>query len=151
MGGVIVSEKIHNAFMQGPDTGIELFHGHTYSAHPLACAAALACLDVYRDEKLFERARELEPVFEEAVHSLRGSPHVADIRNVGLAAGIDIAPDLSSPGRKGYEVLTRAFADQNLVLRVSGDTIALAPALIVSEAEIANMVGGIRAVLERLE
>jgi beta-alanine--pyruvate transaminase len=151
MGGVIVSEKIHDAFMRGPEGGIELFHGHTYSAHPLACAAALACLDVYREEILFQRARILERVLQEAVHSLREAPHVVDIRNVGLAAGIDIAPDLSNPGRKGYEVLTRAFAEQDLVLRVSGDTIALAPALIVSEAEIARMVEGIRAVLERLE
>ncbi|HLY04573.1 MAG TPA: aminotransferase class III-fold pyridoxal phosphate-dependent enzyme [Rhizomicrobium sp.] len=151
MGGVIVSGKIHDAFMQGPENTIELFHGHTYSAHPLACAAALACLDVYRDESLFERARVLESAFENAVHSLRAAPHVVDIRNVGLAAGIDIAPDLSSPGRKGYEVLTRAFAEQNLVLRVSGDTIALAPALIISESEIARMIEGIRAVLGRLD
>jgi beta-alanine--pyruvate transaminase len=151
MGGVIVSEKIHDAFMQGPEGGIELFHGHTYSAHPLACAAALACIDLYRDEKLFQRARTLELVFEEAVHSLRNAPHVVDIRNIGLAAGIDIAPDLSSPGRRGYEMLTRAFAEENLVLRVSGDTVALAPALIVSETEIARMVEGIRAVLERLD
>ncbi|HEX9159622.1 MAG TPA: aminotransferase class III-fold pyridoxal phosphate-dependent enzyme [Rhizomicrobium sp.] len=150
MGGVIVSAKIHEAFMQGPESGIELFHGHTYSAHPLACAAALACIDLYRAENLFERARAVEPVFEEAVHSLRDAPHVADIRNAGLAAGIDIAPDLSSPGRRGYEVLTRAFTDENLVLRVSGDTIALAPALVVSESEIARMIEGIRAVLDRL-
>lgn len=151
MGGVIVSGKVHDAFMQSADSGIELFHGHTYSAHPLACAAALASIDVYREEKLFERAQSLEPAFESAVHSLRDAPHVVDIRNVGLAAGIDIAPDLSSPGRRGYEVLTRAFAEQNLVLRVSGDTIAFAPALIISEEEIARTVAGIRAVLERLE
>lgn len=150
MGGVIVSEKVHDAFMQGPESGIELFHGHTYSAHPLACGAALACIDIYREENLFERARALEPLFGRAVHSLRDAPHVVDIRNIGLAAGIDIAPDLSSPGRKGYEVLARAFAEQNLVLRVSGDTIALAPALVVSEDEIARMVDGVRAVLERL-
>jgi len=151
MGGVIVSGKIHEAFMQGAESAIELFHGHTYSAHPLACAAALACIDVYREDNLFERAQALEPVFENAVHSLRDAPHVVDIRNVGLAAGIDIAPDLSSPGRKGYDVLTRAFAEENLVLRVSGDTIALAPALVVSEDEIARMVEGVRAVLERLD
>ena len=151
MGGVIVSCKIHDAFMQGPENAIELFHGHTYSAHPLACAAALACLDVYREENLFERARSLESVFGQAVHSLRDAPHVVDIRNIGLAAGIDIAPDLSSPGRRGYEALTRAFAEQNLVLRVSGDTIALAPALVISEDEIARMVDGVRAVLERLD
>src|SRR5207249_12105436 len=104
MGGAIVSKKIHDAFMTGPDHQIELFHGHTYSAHPLACAAALASLDLYRDEGLFERAKSLEPVFGEAVHTLRDAPHVIDIRNVGLAAGIDLAPDLSGPGCRGYEV-----------------------------------------------
>ena len=82
---------------------------------------------------------------------MRDARHVIDIRNVGLAAGIDLAPDLSSPGRRGYDVLTRAYAEENLVLRVSGDTIALAPALIVSEAEIARMVEGLRAVLQRLD
>jgi beta-alanine--pyruvate transaminase len=150
MGGVLVSAKIHDAFMQGPQPGIEFFHGHTYSGHPLACAAALAALDLYREEGLFERAQAMEPVFEDAVHQLRGEPLVADIRNVGLAAGVDLEPDLSEPGRKGYEVLTRAFAEENLVLRVSGDTVALAPALIASEAEIARMVEGLRTVLRWL-
>lgn len=149
MGGVIVSSRIHDAFMQGPPHAIELFHGHTYSGHPLACAAALATLDLYREEGLFARACALEPVFEEAVHGLKGAPYVADIRNVGLAAGIDLEPDLSGAGRRGYEVLMRAFAEENLVLRVAGDTVALAPALVVSEAEIARMVEGLRAVLQR--
>jgi beta-alanine--pyruvate transaminase len=151
MGGVIASRKIYDAFMQGPERGIELFHGHTYSGHPLACAAALASLDLYEEEGLFERALALEPVLENAVHALREAPHVADIRNAGLAAGIDLDPDLSEPGRRGYEVLTRAFADENLVLRVSGDTIALAPALVASEAEIACMVEGVDRVLQTLD
>ncbi|MGH6877809.1 MAG: aminotransferase class III-fold pyridoxal phosphate-dependent enzyme [Rhizomicrobium sp.] len=150
MGGVIASNKIHDAFMQGPERGIELFHGHTYSGHPLACAAALASLDLYREEGLFERARALEPVLEDAVHDLKDAPLVADVRNVGLAAGVDLEPDLSEPGRRGYEVLTRAFAEEKLVLRVSGDTVALAPSLVVSESEIARMVEGLRAVLQRL-
>jgi beta-alanine--pyruvate transaminase len=150
MGGVLASTRIYDAFMQGPERSIELFHGHTYSGHPLACAAALATLDVCRDEGLFERARMIEPVFEEAVHALKGAPHIVDIRNVGLAAGIDLEPDLSGPGRKGYEVLSRAFAEEDLVLRVSGDTVALAPALIASESEIARMVEGLCAVLARL-
>jgi beta-alanine--pyruvate transaminase len=150
MGGALVSEPIYEAFMHGPERNIELFHGHTYSGHPLACAAALATLDVYRDEGLFERARALEPVFEETVHTLKDAPQVVDIRNVGLAAGIDLEPDLSGPGRNGYEVLSRAFAEEDLVLRVSGDTVALAPALIASEPEIARMVEGLRAVLGRL-
>jgi beta-alanine--pyruvate transaminase len=150
MGGVMVSGRVHQAFMQGPQRSIELFHGHTYSGHPLACAAALATLDTYREDGLFARARALEPVFEEAVHALKGAPHVADIRNAGLAAGIDLEPDLSAPGRRGYEALSRAFAEEDLVLRVSGDTVALAPALIASESEIARMVEGLRAVLERV-
>ena len=150
LGGVLVSGHVHEAFMRGPERGIELFHGHTYSGHPLACAAALATLEVYREDGLFERARALEPLFEEAVHALKGAPHVADIRNVGLAAGIDLEPDLSAPGRKGYEVLSRAFAEENLVLRVSGDTVALAPALLATESEIARMVEGVRVLLGRL-
>ena len=95
--------------MSGPDHAIELFHGNTYSGHPLACAAALATLDLYRDEGLFERARKMELVLEEAVHSLKGAPFVADIRNCGMAAGIDIEPDANAPGRRGYEAISRAF------------------------------------------
>ena len=150
MGGVVVSNRIYDAFIHGHSRGIELFHGHTCSAHPLACAAALATLDIYRDEALFARARALEPVLEEAVHALKGAPRVADIRNVGLAAGIDIEPDLSEPGRRGYEVMTRAFAEEELVLRVAGDTIAFAPALVASEEEIARMVERLAAILRRL-
>ena len=147
MGGVIVSNRIHDAFMSGPDNAIELFHGNTYSGHPLACAAALATLDLYRNEGLFERARKMELVLEEAVHSLKGAPFVADIRNCGMAAGIDIEPDANAPGRRGYEAISRAFHDQDMVIRVGGDTIALAPALIATEDEITRMVDGVRAVL----
>ncbi|HEX3667299.1 MAG TPA: aminotransferase class III-fold pyridoxal phosphate-dependent enzyme [Rhizomicrobium sp.] len=150
MGGVLVSKQIFDAFMQGPEGSIELFHGHTYSGHTLACAAALATLDTYREDGLFERAAALEPVLEAAVHALRDAPHVVDIRNVGLAAGIDLEPDLRGPGRKGYEVLSRAFFEEDLVLRVSGDTIALAPALVASESEIGRMIDGLRAVLGKL-
>ena len=150
MGGVIVSNKIFDAFMSGPDHAIELFHGYTYSGHPLACAAGLATLDLCRDEKLFERARKMERVLEEEVHSLKGAPFVADIRNCGLAAGIDIEPDPNAPGRRGAEAIARAFHDQDMVVRIAGDTIALAPALIVSEDEIARMVEGVRAVLMQL-
>jgi len=150
MGGVIVAGHVHEAFMTGPSHAIELFHGHTYSAHPLACAAGLAALDLYRDGGLFARARALEPAFEAAVHSLRTAPRVIDIRNAGLAAGIDIEPDPQAPGLRGYEAMRRAFAEEDLVIRVSGDTIALAPALIASESDIARMVEGVRSVLGRL-
>ena len=150
LGGVIVSNRIHDAFMSGLDHAIELFHGNTHSGHPLACAAGLATLDLYREENLFERGRKMERELEEAVHSLKGAPYVADIRNCGLAAGIDIEPDPNAPGRRGYEAIARAFHDQNMVVRVGGDTIALAPALIVTEDEISRMVEGVRAVLMQL-
>jgi beta-alanine--pyruvate transaminase len=150
MGGVIVSSKIHDAFMSGPEHAIELFHGNTYSGHPLACAAGLATLDLYRDEDLFERALKMERVLEGAVHSLKGAPFVTDIRNCGLAAGIDIEPDPNAPGRRGYEAIQRAFHDQDMVIRAGGDTIALAPALIASQDEIVRMVDGVRAILARL-
>jgi beta-alanine--pyruvate transaminase len=150
MGGAIVSNRIHDAFMGGADHQIELFHGHTYSGHPLACAAALATLDIYRDEELFARARKMEPVLEAAVHALKGAPFVADIRNVGLAAGIELEPDPSAPGRRGHDAIALAFAEENLVIRVGGDTIALSPSLIATEAEIGRMVDGIRGVLTRL-
>jgi beta-alanine--pyruvate transaminase len=150
MGGAIVANKIHDAFMSGPEHAIELFHGHTYSAHPLACAAGLATLDVYRDEGLFERAAKMAGVLEEAVHSLKGAPFVVDIRNVGLAAGIELEPDPSAVGRRGHEAMRRAFAEENLVVRVGGDTVALSPPFIISEDEIARMIEGIRNVLGKL-
>ncbi len=151
IGGVVVKNELHDAFMNGAEHAIEFFHGHTYSGHPLACAAALATLDLYRDEDLFTRAHALEPAFGAAVHALKGAPFVTDIRNVGLAAGIDLEPQPGAPGRRGYDAMRRAFAEENLVIRISGDTIALSPPLIVSEAEIGRMVEGIRAVLGRLK
>ena len=150
MGGAIVSNTIHDAFMSGPDHQIELFHGNTYSAHPLACAAALATLDLYRDEELFPRAGKMEAVLEDAVHGLKGAPFVADIRNVGLAAAIELEPDPQAPGRRGYDAIRLAFAEQDLVIRVGGDTIALSPALIATESDIGRIVEGIRGVLNRL-
>jgi beta-alanine--pyruvate transaminase len=150
MGGVIVSDRIHRAFEGGPDHAIELFHGHTYSAHPLACAAGLAALAIYRDEQLFERAKMSERLLEEAAHSLKSEALVVDVRNVGMAAGIDIDPDSQSPGRRGYEAMCAAFAEEDLLVRVGGDTIALAPALVASEDEIVRMVDGVRRVLGTL-
>jgi beta-alanine--pyruvate transaminase len=151
MGGAIVSNRVHEAFMQGPEHQIELFHGHTYSAHPLACAAALATLDLYRDEGLFERARQMEPVLEGAVHMLKGAPFVTDIRNVGMAAGIELEPDPKAPSRRGYEAIRLAFAEQDMVIRVGGDTIALSPPLIATESDMGRMVDGVRAVLAALK
>jgi beta-alanine--pyruvate transaminase len=148
MGGVVAKKAIHDAFMRGPEHVIELFHGYTYSAHPLACAAGLATLDVYRDEKLFERARALEPAFADAVMGLRGLPNVSDIRTVGLTAAIDLAPLSDGPGVRGYKALESAFHDQSLMIRVTGDTLALTPPLIVSEAEIAEILDKLAKVIK---
>jgi beta-alanine--pyruvate transaminase len=139
MGGVIVKTPIHDAFMRGPEHVVELFHGYTYSAHPLACAAGLAALDLYREEGLFERAKTLEPVWADAAIGLKGLPGVLDIRCVGLTAGIDLASRPDAVGRRAYDAMVRAFEDENLVIRITGDTIALTPPLIVSEAEIGEI------------
>ncbi len=136
MGGVIVREGIYDAFMRGPEHVIELFHGYTYSAHPLACAAGLATLDLYREEKLFERAKALEPHFAEAAMTLKSLPGVLDIRTVGLAAGIDLASRPDAYGERAYEVMDHAFHEIGVMVRVSGETLALSPPLIVTEAQI---------------
>jgi beta-alanine--pyruvate transaminase len=139
MGGVIVRAPIYETFMRGPEHVIELTHGYTYSAHPLACAAALATLDLYRDEGLFERARKLEPIWADAAHGLKGLPNVLDIRTVGLTAGIDLASRPDAVGRRAYDAMTKAFFEENIVIRITGDTIALTPPLIVSEGEIGEI------------
>jgi beta-alanine--pyruvate transaminase len=150
MAGVIARKPIYDAFMRGPEHVVELFHGYTYSGHPLACAAALATLDLYRDERLFERARSLEPLWADAAMALKGLPNVLDIRCVGLTAGIDLASRPDAVGRRAYEALERAFHDEGLVIRLSGDTLAVTPPLIVSEREIeqifAKLANVIRAV-----
>jgi beta-alanine--pyruvate transaminase len=139
MGGVIAREPVYAAFMRGPEQSIELFHGYTYSAHPLACAAGLAALDLYRDEKLFERARALEPLWADAAMALKGLPGVLDIRTVGLTAGIDLASRAGAPGARASEIMDRAFHVQNLMVRIAGDTLELCPPLIVSEAQIGEI------------
>jgi beta-alanine--pyruvate transaminase len=136
MGGVIVRKAIYDAFMRGPAHAVELFHGYTYSAHPLATAAGLATLDLYRDEDLFARAQTLEPIWAEAAMSLKGLPNVLDIRCVGLTAGIDLASRPGDAGKRAYDAMEQAFNVENLVIRVTGETIALTPPLIVSEREI---------------
>jgi beta-alanine--pyruvate transaminase len=150
LGGVIVSKRIYEAFAHKDDWQIELFHGYTYSGHPVACAAALATLDIYRDEKLFERGLLLERLLEEAVHKLKGVPLVADIRNCGVAAAVDIEPAPGAPGKRGYEAIRRAFFDEGIVLRVGGVTIALGPALVAEQSHIERLVSGVERVLRRL-
>ena len=139
MGGVLVRKHIHDAFMKGPEHAIELFHGYTYSAHPLACAAALATLDIYAREDLFARVLRLESLWGDAVHALRGLPHVADIRTVGLVGAVDLEPNAGGPGKRGFDALNEAFHKQDLLIRTAGDTLVLAPPLIVSESQIGEM------------
>jgi beta-alanine--pyruvate transaminase len=134
--------------MNGPEHVVELTHGYTYSAHPLACAAGLATLDIYRDEKLFERAHKLEPKFADAVMSLKGLPNVLDIRTVGLTAGIDLASKPDLVGKRGYDAMVSAFHDNDLMLRIAGDTLALTPPLIISENQIGEIVDKVGKVIK---
>ena len=147
MGGVLTSDAVHDAFMTGPEHLIELFHGYTYSAHPLACAAGLATLDIYRDEDLFGRAKRLEPKFADAVMSLRNEPNVLDIRTLGITAAIDLAPRTDGAGKRGLDALNAAFNEHDIVFRLTGDTIALTPPLIVTEDQIGEIVGRIARVI----
>ncbi len=147
MAGVMASKGIYDAFMTGPEHMVELFHGYTYSGHPLAAAAGLATLDVYKDEGLFERAQKLEPVFAEAMMSLKGEPNVEDIRTVGLLAGIDLAPMQGKPGLRGYEATERMYHDINIYVRVAMDTLVASPPLIATENDIGEIRDGIAKVL----
>jgi beta-alanine--pyruvate transaminase len=140
MGGVLVRKHIYDAFMKGPEHAIELFHGYTYSGHPLACAAALASLDVYRDEKLFERAKTLEPKWYDALMTLKGLPNVLDIRCLGLTGAIDLAASSSGGGARGYKAVEHSFHEAGIMIRISGDTIELTPPLIISEDQIGEIV-----------
>ncbi len=139
MGAVFAQRKVHDAFMHGPENAIELFHGYTYSAHPVACAAALATLDVYRDEELLTRAAALSATWEDAVHSVRGAPHVVDIRNYGLIGAVELETRPGKPGARGYDVFTRCF-ERGVMVRQSGDTIAMSPPLIIEPRQIAQIV-----------
>lgn len=138
MGAVLVADHLFDAFMKGPESVIEFFHGYTYSGHPVACAAALATQQIYQQENLFQKAIDLEPYWQEALFSLRDLPNVIDIRTVGLVAGIQFAAHADGVGKSGYEVFRECF-EKGLLVRASGDTIALSPALIVEKAEIDRM------------
>ncbi|MFO1468822.1 MAG: aspartate aminotransferase family protein [Steroidobacteraceae bacterium] len=143
MGAVFAHRKVYDAFMQGPENLIELFHGYTYSAHPLACAAALATLDIYEREGLLTRAATLSPRWESALHSLKQLPNVVDIRNFGLIGAIELAPRPGNPTVRGYEVFTGCF-ERNVLVRQTGDIIALSPPLIVEDAHIDQIVSTLR-------
>jgi beta-alanine--pyruvate transaminase len=137
-GAVAVRREIHDTVVDATASGIELFHGYTYSGHPLAAAAILATLGIYRRENLFERAAGLAPVFEKAVHGLKGAKNVIDVRNLGLVAGIELAPREGAPGARATEVFQKCF-DAGVLVRYTGDIIAVSPPLIISEAQIAEL------------
>jgi beta-alanine--pyruvate transaminase len=139
MGAVFAQRRIHDTFMQGPENVIELFHGYTYSAHPAACAAALATLDIYERENLLTRAATLAPSWENAVHSLKGLPHVIDIRNYGLIGAVEMAPRPGKPGARGYEVFVNCF-ERGVLVRQSGDIIAMSPPLIIEPDQMGRAV-----------
>jgi len=149
MGAVFVKQQIHDAFMTGPEHLIELFHGYTYSAHPLACAAGLGTLDTYADEGLLTRAGELQGYFGEAVHSLRDCAHVIDIRNIGLVGGIELAPRPGEPGKRAFDVFLDCY-EKGVLIRTTGDTIALSPPLIIERGQIDQIVDTLRGAINRV-
>ena len=143
MGAVCVRRDIYETVVNGAPPGIELFHGYTYSGHPLAAAAGLATLDLYKTEGLFDRAASLEPVVADAVHSLRGSPHVIDVRNIGVVGGIELEPRPGAPGARGFETFLKCF-EAGVLVRSTADTIALSPPLIVEQDQIEQIVDTVR-------
>jgi beta-alanine--pyruvate transaminase len=148
MGGVIVKQSVHDAFMHGPEHLIEFFHGYTYSAHPLACAAGLATLDTYAEDGLLTRAQSLEGYFAEAVHSLKDEPNVIDIRNIGLVGGVELAPIAGEPTKRAFNVFLDCW-QQGLLVRTTGDIVALSPPLIIERAQIDQIIDTLRAAIRR--
>jgi len=140
MGAVMVKQEIYSAFQDRDPKAIDLFHGYTYSAHPMAAAALIATLDVYREDGLFEHANERSSYWENALHSLKGTDPIIDIRNLGLVAGIEMEAKEGKPGTRGYDVFTDAFHNHDLLLRITGDTIALSPPLIAEKEHIDQIV-----------
>ncbi|HLO47516.1 MAG TPA: aspartate aminotransferase family protein [Kamptonema sp.] len=149
MGAVFVKEGIYDAFMNGPENAIELFHGYTYSGHPVACAAALATLDIYREEGLFERAANMASYWEEAVHSLKGEPYVIDVRNLGLVAGIELEAMAGKPGKRAFDCFVRCF-EKGLLIRTTADIIALSPPLVIEKEHIDQIVDILAGVLREI-
>ena len=147
MGAVLTSAQVHDAFMTGPEHMIELFHGYTYSGNPISCAASLASLETYREEGLFERAASLASYWEEALHSLKGTRHVIDIRNIGLVGAIELESFPGQPAKRGFEAFLKAF-EQDVLIRVTADVIALSPPLIVEKSHIDRIVEVVADALE---
>jgi beta-alanine--pyruvate transaminase len=149
MGAVICRKGIYDAFMDAPENTIELFHGYTYSGHPVACAAGVASLDLYKEEGLFERARSLSGYWEDAVHSLKGLPNVIDIRNLGLLCGIELEARPGKPTARAFEAFLTCY-EKGVLIRTTGDIIALSPPLIVEKSHIDEIFGTIGEVLRKL-
>jgi beta-alanine--pyruvate transaminase len=149
MGAVFAKDHIYQALMSGPDNAIELFHGYTYSGHPVACAAGIATLEIYQDEGLLTRAASLASAWEEALHSLKGLEHVIDIRNLGLVGAIELAPRAGAAGARAYDVFVDCFR-KGLLIRVTGDIIALSPPLIIEEEQIGTIVSIISDAIKRV-
>jgi beta-alanine--pyruvate transaminase len=148
MGAVFVKQQIHDTFMTGPEHLIEFFHGYTYSAHPLACAAGLATMEVYADEGLLTRAKELQGYFADALFSLKGLPNVIDIRTIGLVGGIELQPLPGEPAKRAFNVFLDCF-DKGVLIRTTGDTIALSPPLIIEKSQIDQLVDTLSGALKR--
>ena len=148
MGAVFAKQFIQDAFMNGPEHLIEFFHGYTYSAHPLACAAALGTLDTYADDQLLTRGATMAKAFENAVHSMQGLPNVIDVRNIGLVGGIELAPIPGEPGKRAFNVFLDCW-EQGLLVRTTGDTIALSPPLIIEEKHLAQIVDTLSGAIRR--
>lgn len=150
MGAVLVKNAIHDAFMNGPEHAIEFFHGYTYSGNPIASATGIATLATYREEKLFERAGELAAYWDDAVHSLKDAPHVIDTRAIGLIGAIELQPIAGEPTKRAFSAFVRAF-EKGLLIRTTGDIVALSPPLIVTKKQIDEIVGTIRGVLGEVQ
>lgn len=150
MGAVFVKKEIHDAFMTGPEHMIEFFHGYTYSGNPIACAAALGSLDTYKEEGLLTRGEELAPYWEDALHSLKGEPHVIDIRNIGLIGAIELAPIAGQPTKRAFSAFVKAF-ERGALIRTTGDIIALSPPLIITKGQINELIDHVREVLRAID
>ena len=146
MGAVAARSDIYQVFMQGPDNAIELFHGYTYSAHPVACAAGNATQEIYRRDGLLTRAAEMAGYWADAVHSLKGLPHVIDLRNLGLIGAVELEPIAGRPGARAFDAFLRAF-EKGILIRVTGDIIALSPPLIIERPQVDELFGRLAEVL----
>ncbi|PKP69601.1 MAG: aspartate aminotransferase family protein [Alphaproteobacteria bacterium HGW-Alphaproteobacteria-4] len=150
MGAVLTTAEVHDAFMQGPEHMIELFHGYTYSGNPIASAAGIATLEVYKEEGLFERAAELAPYWENALHGLKGTRHVIDIRNMGLIGAVELEPIAGEPTKRAFTAFLKAY-EKGILIRTTGDIIAMSPPLIIEKGQIDQLIGTLREVLEGLD